>query len=100
MARPLTQIVVFHIILYLLLQVNASPYSVQDFKSLFANPVKDFIKLFQQVGTRSESHKRDWKNKTDYKIDEKMIEVPPNTNNNKCEYGTAKDVNGVCRTPF
>lgn len=97
MTRPLTQIVAIHIILQLLLHVDTAPYSVQDFKSLFANPVRDFIKLFSRVGPQKSFNISESENANDTNRPS-MIDVP--FNERTCKNGAVKDVDGICRTTF
>lgn len=98
MTRPLTQIVAIHIILQLLLYVDTAPYSVQDFKSLFANPVKDFIELFTRVESPKSSKISESVSTNDTKRPS-MIDVPYNTKTS-CPDGAVRDIDGICRTPF
>lgn len=98
MTRPFTQIVVIHIILQLLLYVDTAPYSVQDLKSLFANPIKDFVKLFSQENSQKPSVSVDNSEKGKGEL-ESMIDVPLNVRNT-CQNGGEKDIDGICRTPF
>ncbi|CAH2233572.1 jg8508 [Pararge aegeria aegeria] len=102
MTRPFKQIVVLQIIiLQLLIHVNGSPYTPRDFVSLFANPVKDFIKLFTQANNSKSAvyDKYNSGNVTKDRTGGKMIEVPEN-NGNTCNDGTVKDINGLCRSPW
>lgn len=97
MARPFMQMVVlYNVILQLLIQVDGAPYSARDFVSLFANPVKDFIKLFAQANNPKSAAVRDSGSDFDGKTDEKMIEAPDN-DAVKCKDGTVKDRYGFCR---
>lgn len=102
MARPFMQMVVLYIVilqLLILVQVNGAPYSTRDFVSLFANPVKDFIKLFTQANNPNSAAVRDNTNlesDSNDRTDEKMIEAPTN-DAVKCKDGAVKDRHGFCR---
>lgn len=101
MTRPFTHLVVFIVILQLLIHVSASPYSVQDFTSLFANPVSDFIKLLSRSNSSepksvSGNHAYNTEKGKDVRTGTKMIDVPLNVHK-KCPDGSFPDVKGVCR---
>ncbi|CAF4936964.1 unnamed protein product [Pieris macdunnoughi] len=91
MTRPL-QLLVLHIILYSLC-ADAAPFSPEDLIGIFANPIRDFLKLSIRVSEVETTTKKDG-----VTPQTKMIDVPPNILS--CEDGSMMDKNGVCRRPW
>lgn len=112
-----TRFIVFSLLAHVLLCAANNP-SGQLLLELFGNPIKDFqntianlkftisnqkdIPIINEKATFKEGEKAASKEGEDDKPKDSttMIQVPPNTERERCYGNTVKDINGVCRQPW
>lgn len=98
MSAASSRVVVFSIVVHLLLQTTAAPFSTQDILEIFGNPLEDIKNtIFTQIRNREMKNEKPQKTRLEDEPDNKMIEAPPNIIMTKCTDGTKKDSHGVCR---
>lgn len=103
MTTASSRVVVYSILVNLLLQAAAAPFSTQDILNIFGNPVEDIKNtVFNELRTQELKMRTEKPIRKEDEADTKMIEVPPNTESGRrrCTGGAQKDTNGVCRHPF